>query len=139
MHGLAVFYGDRLDKTVSGAGAAAPAVIGNLDGQSFQTGKYSIELVGRDVPVIGHHTTAGAAKADAQEFFFIRDEEGKVIEPHLADERDQAGVQRLLKVLQGLRRVHAAADLGRHLQSAFTHEKASDVKRVILAVPCRTA
>ena len=139
MHGLAVLYGDRLDKTVLGTGAAALAIIGNQDGQSFQAGKYRIELGGREVPVIGHHTAAGAAEADAQEFFFIRDEEGKVIEPHLADERDQSGVERLFEVTQGLRRVHTTADLGRHLQGAFAHEKASDVMGVILAVPCRTA
>ncbi len=102
MHGLAVFHSDRLDKTVLGTCAAALAVIGDLDGQSFQAGKYSIELVGRDMPVIGHHTTAGAAKADAEKFFFIGNEEGKVIEPYLADERDQAGVQRLFKMAQWL-------------------------------------
>ncbi len=98
VHGLAVLYSDRLDKTVSGTGAAAPAVIGNLDCQSFQAGEYRIELVGRDVPVIGHHTAAGAAEADAEEFFFIRYEEGKVIEPHLADERYQTGIESFFEV-----------------------------------------
>ena len=70
MYGLAVLHGDRLDKTVLGTGAAALTIIGNQDGQSFQTGKYRIELGGREVPVIGHHATAGAAEANAQEFFF---------------------------------------------------------------------
>ena len=34
----------------------------------------------------------------------------KVIEPHLANERDNAGIDRLFEMKQGLRRVHATID-----------------------------
>ena len=130
---------DRLEITVSGTGAAADAVLGDLDREALEARHDLIEVLRGDVLQRRHHAAAVAAEADRQEFTLVAREEDEVVDPHLARHRDQPGLDGALHVRVGLLARDLSAHAVRHLERGLAHEEAADVVGVILAVPCPTA